>query len=41
MNLIIIIMLLAVVLLVLAKVYDINMRKLKQFVEYEKRNSTN
>ena len=37
MNLIIIIMLLAVVLLVLAKVYDINMRKLKQFVEYEEK----
>ena len=30
-------MLLAVVLLVLAKVYDINMRKLKQFVEYEEK----
>ena len=37
MNLIIIIMLLAVVLLILAKVYDINMRKLKQFVEYEEK----
>lgn len=37
MNLIIIIMLLAVALLVLAKVYDINMRKLKQFVEYEEK----
>lgn len=37
MNLIIIIMLLAVVLLVLVKVYDINMRKLKQFVEYEEK----
>ena len=37
MTLIIIIMLLAVVLLVLAKVYDINMRKLKQFVEYEEK----
>ena len=37
MNLIIIIMHLAVVLLVLAKVYDINMRKLKQFVEYEEK----
>ena len=37
MNLIIIIMLLAVVLLVLAKVYDINLRKLKQFVEYEEK----
>ena len=37
MNLIIIIMLLGVVLLVLAKVYDINMRKLKQFVEYEEK----
>ena len=30
-------MLLAVVLLILAKVYDINMRKLKQFVEYEEK----
>lgn len=37
MNLIIIIMLLTVVLLILAKVYDINMRKLKQFVEYEEK----
>lgn len=35
MNLIIIIMFLIVILLVMAKVYDINMRKLKQFVEYE------
>ena len=35
MNLIITIMLLFIVLLVLVKVYDINTRKLKQFVEYE------
>ncbi len=35
MNLIITIMLLFIVLLVLVKVYDINIRKLKQFVEYE------
>ena len=35
MNVIIIIMFLLVILLVLAKVYDINLRKLKQFAEYE------
>ena len=35
MNLIITIMLLFIVLLVLVKVYDINIRKLEQFVEYE------
>ena len=35
MNLIIIIMLLAVMLLILAKVYDVNIKKLKQFSEYE------
>ena len=35
MNLIIIIMFLLVILLVIARVYDINMRKLKQFGEYE------
>lgn len=35
MNVIIVIMLLALILLVLAKVYDINKRKLKQVAEYE------
>ena len=35
MELIIAIFILIIILLILAKVYDINIRKLKQFAEYE------